>query len=746
VTDATAFERLVVRLEQQGSRVTGSGDQRQAQCPAHDDHNPSLSVRGIEGRALVRCHQGCDTADILAALNLTWSDLFDEPHTAPRLPGRLRREHAYDNGASRLVGTSVRTDPKSFRPVTRDGTGWTLGSSAELAATPYRLPEVIAAVHSGQPICVVEGEHDADTLARLGLIATCNLGGAGKWTADHAYWLKGADVIVIHDIDANGAGERHARAVVDTLTGLAHSIRVLRPADGHKDITDHMTSGRGIANLVACPELEPATGADPAARGVLVRLSDVTPETVSWLWKGRLPCGKLVVLDGDPGLGKSTLSLTFAAHVSTGRAWPDGQLCPIGGVVIMSAEDGLADTMRPRLDAAEADTNRIHALTAIEYLTDDGDRRERPPTLADIDIVRAMVEQTGAKLLIVDVLMAYLPSKVDSHRDQDVRGVLHQLSTLAEDTGCTVLLLRHLNKTGAGSPIYRGGGSIGIIGAARAGFLVAPDPDDDDVRVLACVKSNLAATPPSLSYRLEEVPGGVTRVVWGEESQHAAAALLRRGNPEERTDRTECDEAAEWLLGYLKDQGGRASRKDVFETGGATGFTEATLKRAKDKAHVGHESGGFPRTTVWVHPLQSVITTVGSGSGEPTVDEPTEPTGGDQQKRVTSPVQSAQLALSHRVEPTEPAESNQPPKAVTQRDDDWACDMCPATPSRLDHHSGARLCRICGPHLFDPSDTPAVEQEPPPARACLQCGRETPHLAPATLLCANCEAAKRAAG
>lgn len=210
-----------------------------------------------------------------------------------------------------------------------------------------------------------------------------------------------------------------------------------------------------------------------------------------------------------------------------------------------TAEDGLADTIRPRLDAAGGIAARVHAVTGIPTVTGDGTRYERPITLADLTAIAETVARVHARLLFIDVLMAYLPTKVDSHRDQDVRSILAQLG---ERTGCTVLLLRHLNKTGTGAAVYRGGGSIGIIGAARAGYVVAPDPDDDTQRVLACTKNNLAPIPPSLTYRLESAPGShVARVVWGAESQHSATALLSTHN-----DATEDgDDIRGWLHTYL---------------------------------------------------------------------------------------------------------------------------------------------------------------------------------------------------
>jgi AAA domain len=212
-------------------------------------------------------------------------------------------------------------------------------------------------------------------------------------------------------------------------------------------------------------------------------------------------------------------------------------------------------------------------------MDDQGKVTTRPPTLADVSQFHEAIERTKARLLIVDVLMAYLPSRVNSHRDQDIRAALHRIAETAETTGCTVLLLRHLNKSQAKSPIYRGGGSIGIVGAARAGYIVGPDPDDDtgETRVLACIKNNLAAEPPSLTYRLEATPDSdAARVVWGEASQHSAADLLRTANTGE--DRTERNKATEWLRKYLTAQG-RAKSADTKKAAPAAGFTDRTIGR-----------------------------------------------------------------------------------------------------------------------------------------------------------------------
>jgi len=222
-------------------------------------------------------------------------------------------------------------------------------------------------------------------------------------------------------------------------------------------------------------------------------------------------------------------------------------------------------------------------------------------TLADVDTIRKAITDNGALLMIVDVLMAYLPGKVDSHRDQDIRAVLSIITKMAEETGCTVLLLRHLNKANSGPALYRGGGSIGIIGAVRAAFVVAPDPDDETSRVLACTKSNIAAAPPSLTYRLQPAPNlDVARVQWGGKSTYRADDLLHR--PETDEDRTERDDAVEWLLAHLEGAGFSATAAETISAASRDGINKTTLHRARKRARVTTAKAGMHGGWTWYHP------------------------------------------------------------------------------------------------------------------------------------------------
>ena len=364
----------------------------------------------------------------------------------------------------------------------------------------------------------------------------------------------------------------------------------------------------GIDGLIVGPRRhEGAEGASsqrlaPSAPSVsssplVLRLADVKPERVAWLWDGYLPLGKQVTLDGDPGVGKSTVSLDIAARVSTGSPMPDGTQPVRGAVLVLSAEDGLADTIRPRLDAAGADPGQVFTITGITA----PDGSAHPVSIpGDLPVIEHVIAEHGVVLLIVDVLMAFLSGQVNSHRDQDIRRALHVLAAVAERTGCCVIVLRHLNKASGGNAIYRGGGSIGIIGAARAGYMCGTDPDDESRqrRVFACVKSNLAAEPPALAYRL--VPDDLrccARIQWEGISQHKAATLL--SEPDDPDERNERDEAAEWLTSYLIRNGGEAIAGDVIKAARGDGIAPRTLQRARKRANVTTAKAAFGSGWVW---------------------------------------------------------------------------------------------------------------------------------------------------
>ncbi|HST04132.1 MAG TPA: AAA family ATPase [Chloroflexia bacterium] len=346
------------------------------------------------------------------------------------------------------------------------------------------------------------------------------------------------------------------------------------------------------------------THGDPQYTG-LVCLADVVPEQVRWLWPGRIPLGKLTILDGDPGLGKSVMTTDLAARVSNGWAMPDGTLGDLqepAGVILLSLEDGLADTIRPRLDAAGADVRRIAAREKVVELCADGTRTMRIPDLSDIYQIECDIARHSAKLAVIDPVMAYLPADTKSYTDHDVRRVLTPLAEMAERTGCAVLVLRHLNKATGGNPLYRGGGSIGFIGAARAGLLVGKDPDDStgERRVLVVNKSNLGRDPGALAFHIEAGDNGHAIIVWDGPTGHTATSLLTASSPE---DQSVLAEGIAFLEDLLHDGPCRAS--EVKKHAKDAGISDRTLNAGKQKLGIKPQKRGAITDGYWEWALPS---------------------------------------------------------------------------------------------------------------------------------------------
>jgi len=359
-----------------------------------------------------------------------------------------------------------------------------------------------------------------------------------------------------------------------------------------------------------------STGESRGPRANVKTLSDVTPERVQWLWPGWLPIGKLVILDGDPSVGKSTLTADWAARVSTGTPWPDGSECLAGDVLLLSAEDGLGDTIRPRLDAAGGNAERIHALESVTYVAEDGTTRARAFNLSDVAALERTVSEHRPRLVLIDVLMAYMPGKVDSHKDQDVRTVLGELARIADRYGCCIVALRHMNKSAGTRALYRGAGSIGIVGAARVAMLAGHDPTDEtgERRVLAVFKSNLAAIPDAMSYRLTSAPEhGCARIEWTGSSPLKADGLLAA----QSGDAEEMREIDAWLLDYIEHAGGEAKARDVINDGKTAGFTEDAIKRARKRLRIRTERNGFGKGSVVAWSIGAPIEVIEAGNPKP---------------------------------------------------------------------------------------------------------------------------------
>jgi hypothetical protein len=334
-----------------------------------------------------------------------------------------------------------------------------------------------------------------------------------------------------------------------------------------------------------------------------VLLSLVKPECVQWLWGGYIPLGKITVADGDPGLGKTTLfAADLGARVSTGRSMPDGSPGIPGGagVVIFTAEDDPPDTLQPRLAAAGGDLSKVVVVTTIQRPDPDsetGATIERLPTFADRDLIERKIAQVNAKLVIFDPFMAYLPEGVNSFRDQDIRSALAPLARLAQKTGAAFVLIRQLNKGNFANALYRGGGSIGIIGAARMGLLVVKYTDDENLHIFGTTKSNLGPPMPSWKYRIVASGSGAPVIQWEGQSERSAQEVL--GLSGERGDTTSKLEAACNLLREILSDGPH-TETIIVQQAQAAGISRATLRRAKKVLGVESDKAGIGKDGYWL--------------------------------------------------------------------------------------------------------------------------------------------------
>ncbi len=296
----------------------------------------------------------------------------------------------------------------------------------------------------------------------------------------------------------------------------------------------------------------------------VVNMADVAPETVTWLWHPYIPKGKLTLIEGDGGIGKSWLSCAIACAVSNGRGLPNSEPFEAGNVLMLSAEDGLGDTLRPRLDAVGADVSRIYALA-------------EPLTLDAAGLLRleAAIIEHAPQLVIVDPLFAFTGGKVDIHRANEARAVTAPIAAMAERHGCAIVAVRHLNKArGGGNAGNAGIGSVDFYAAARSVLLVGKDPDDESKRALVQIKNNLAPHGKPQGYKLE-----AGAFFWTGESTLTAGRILSLNSDE--NERSAQDEAVEFLRDALAD--GERDVAEVTKEARQYGVADKTLRRAREQ-------------------------------------------------------------------------------------------------------------------------------------------------------------------
>ncbi len=455
-----------------------------------------------------------------------------------------------------------------------------------------------------------EGEKDVDTLIRIGLLAI-TFGGTGDGLPEGcAAYFAGRNVVVLADNDSGG--RQHAEKKAALVAPMAASVRVVHFAELAEkgDVSDWIASGRDRGDLERRVE-ETSTWnptrvveSPPIAGLEVVCMADVKPASIEWLWPNWVAIGKVSVLAGEGGRGKSTVLCDLAARTSTGGRWPDAAAAsPAGGVIILAAEDDVGDTLVPRLMAAGAELARVFVIRSVR----DGNQRRRGFSMqADLERLEDEIrKRDNIRLIIIDPVSSYL-GPVDSHKNADVRAVLEPLGEMAARMRVAVICNNHFSK-GGGSANSRVIGSVAFVNQARAAFIVTPDAQDETRMLLIPSKMNIAPIRHGLAYRIEGC------LIHSEGSEIATSRIMYENTPitinadqalaalsvsgETKSDKSE---AIEFLKETLK--AGPIAAKDVKKEASDAGISPKSLRSAREALRIKPEKAGFEGGWVWKLP------------------------------------------------------------------------------------------------------------------------------------------------
>ncbi len=321
---------------------------------------------------------------------------------------------------------------------------------------------------------------------------------------------------------------------------------------------------------------------------ITTTLADVNASTPDYLWEGRVAFGMLHCVDGDGGVGKGLSLMDLAARGSRGDVMPPDN-APSGtndpwSTLFITSEDSPEYVLRPRAEAAGADLSRIITMSSVQIPESD---KRSVALLQDLPLIEQVIRDNNVKLLNIDPWSEFLDPQFNVNSDPDNRKVLGPLSELAQRTGVAAVLVRHLSKKEGSAAQYRGLGSTAPLNASRAAFIVAPDPEDPDLRVMACTKFNIGLKPSSLSFRIESA-GLAARVVWEGETSLSANDLV---SPPKQSKGGKLDRAKE-IIEEILSSGPRGS-SEVMGACEAEGISQRTYHTARKAMNVKSEKTDF---------------------------------------------------------------------------------------------------------------------------------------------------------
>jgi hypothetical protein len=427
-----------------------SGDQYSAKCPAHDDGHASLSLGKPNGKIVFKCHAGCSQDEIISALRA--GGLWSESNK------QIVATYDYVNENGALVFQSVRYQPKDFRQRRPDGSDEWIWNLQGVNRVLFNLPPVLSAVKAGDTIVIVEGEKDVENLRKIGITATTNAGGAGKWRQEYSHCLKGARVVILPDNDE--PGRTHADQVAKSLTNIAAQIKVIElpglPPKG--DVSDWLTAGgtrEALLSIFANASASASARADPqphaekesVPRFPRVWIDDACADLGGdYLVKCLIERGRLCVIYGPSGDGKTFFTADLAAHIAAGIPWR-GHRVHRGLVAYIAAEAGTSILRRffalreHRMGEAREDRIPLAIITRGANLL----------KMVDVEALlaelRAIAKESGLPLALVifDTLSRSIPGG-DENKAEDMTKVVEAADLIRDELGAATAIVHHTGK------------------------------------------------------------------------------------------------------------------------------------------------------------------------------------------------------------------------------------------------------------------------------------------------------------
>lgn len=588
--------------------VKRSGNGYMALCPAHNDHNPSLSISpGKKGGIVLHCHTGCTVDKVLEAVGLSKDDIAPPNPTAneaSRDPKTVVAKYRYKDADGKEIAIKIRKADKTFWWIdpnaTRDADYY---KKPKGEIPPYNLPAVLTA----DTVYIVEGEKDVDTLTNNGIIASCSPDGAGKgkWRDYLTVWFKGKNIVIIQDND--DIGKAFAQEEAQKLHRVAQSVKVIDltkinpKLKEHGDITDLVNMIGAAAALEAIkllipvtPEWTPLPPEKDPFLSCFKSLDTFTEEEATWLVPGWIPESQITLLAADGGVGKTTLWCNIAAAHSCGKPCvldPPGYTREPSLVAFLTTEDSVRKKLKKQLRLAGADMNNI---MTPDFVSD------KEGLLKDLKFGSAKMEQFLSyykpKLVIFDPVQGFVPPEINMGARNAMRDCMAPLIVAGEKYHITSLVICHSNKRKGAYARDRIADSADLWDISRS-VIMAGYTSDRQIRYLSNEKNNYAKLQDTVLFSIND-DGLIQKegTTWKRDREYMQEAI----NSSTTEVREDCKK---FILDRLAESGGTMKSDDLSVKAKAAGYSIGTLRRAKDalkaEAQIRYFQTGSKKEKTW---------------------------------------------------------------------------------------------------------------------------------------------------